>query len=439
MPTSPPTRKRAPFERLPSELVHHILEYHWPPIRRGQPTASYAGLRMRLAWIASLAHLSRAWPAVIYPVLYRTVALVTNNAADRFLRTLERRAPRVSGFVQEIILPGWTAVNPDSQPGGPPQKVYRRIVQRCVNLRVVAVRSDYVANVIATPGAWKNDVEYFAVLSEPSRSTLDIQLSLFPRLRRLMITGPEKGWALDCTLPCISGTRLQELVLRRLILPSEQFQELLRGLCPSLKSLSCTRVLVQESLQPGPMYMTLSPTHWTLPLSETLTDLRLAGSYYIDATGMRHMVTLKTLSLDVSSLSEGPLGAEFFPDSLEHVTFTSGMRQNAMTGIVYCSPWTYARRACEVMALRQPNLKSVTLDVNVFNSNAVPTFTIIAFMLKELASSRGITFNLNLDVLFYNNGDSFQWSWPPSSPRVSTLQRVSSTVRAAAKRLVPRK
>lgn len=63
------------------------------------------------------------------------------------------------------------------------------------------------------------------------------------------------------------------------------------------------------------------------------------------------------------------------------------------------------------------NHKSVAIVLDVYQQRSVRSLTLIVFMLKYLASERGLVFELNLNVKFFRGGDSFQWPWPPCSGR----------------------
>ena len=80
------------LESLPDELLQRVIAMNFAPMADASPAGThsdYPSLK-RAAWTASMARVSRRWPRVVYPVLYRTVCLLTRSSAERFLRALER-------------------------------------------------------------------------------------------------------------------------------------------------------------------------------------------------------------------------------------------------------------------------------------------------------------------------------------------------------------
>lgn len=419
--------RQASVEALPTEIIQHVLASTFD-VRRVQSDYGEK-TKMRYAWLAAMARVSRAWPPMVYPVLYRNVGLLTRGAAERFLATLERHAPQLAPLVLQLVLPGLTTIDRALHGTwrGPAPDVYRRISRLCPNVRAVSVVHKYLDTVLGD-ATWRETLERLHLFLTHD----DFLVPAFPGLRILLLAGPVQGLRIGGPIGLGACDRLETLKLHNIALGAGALQQLLAQLRPTLRALECKRVLVRAAAA-GPL---VSPAEWTAPVQYTLATLSLAGCARVGT--LRHMTALKRLVLDVASLPDR-LDAAFLPEGVEEVTLTTAASHSDVTGSAPqpapVSEWEYARRAREIIVLdaaARPHLRRVIVDVAVHRPRAMATFSLAAFLLKDLARERGMTFELHLDIKFYCNGDSFQWVWPPPT----ALQRISVAFQSNALRLL---
>lgn len=431
------TARHAPtIESLATETMQHILLFAFSPFTLPKGTTDYA-LMKRYAWFASVARISRSWPAVVYPLLYKSVVLLTNRAAGRFLRTL-RHASTLRAVVRILVLPGWTGVDLEIHKtwSGPRQSVYRDIARLCTEVRTIAVGNAYRETVLSSKAPWIDDVKDLRIMT----ITGDCTVPRLPSLRILRLYGPQKALLTSGRIDFGPVGNLETLQLRSMVFGRTHHEAVL-SLCTNLTTLMCTRVLVR-TLPTGPPVF-VSPSEWTMPLRRTLTTLSLSGCSPVRT--LRELKMLTTLYVDIAALPTTSVmeGGAWLPESLVEVTITTAASQNLQMRIpptLSFSPWVYARRAWEVIQSDEtllPQLKIIRLHVDVYRESSIRTFTFCSFLLRELAQDRDRAFEMSLDVKFYRDGDSFDWSWPKFElpPRPSPLKRLSALLKGKNRQL----
>ncbi|KZV85482.1 hypothetical protein EXIGLDRAFT_775534 [Exidia glandulosa HHB12029] len=431
------TARHAPtIESLATETMQHILLFAFSPFTLPKGTTDYA-LMKRYAWFASMARISRSWPAAVYPLLYKSVVLLTNRAASRFLRTL-RHEPTLRAVVRVLVLPGWTGVDLEIHKtwSGPRQSVYRDIARLCTDVRTLAVGNAYRETVLSSKAPWINDIKDLRI--NIMTITGDCTVPRLPSLRILRLYGPNKALLTSVRVDFGPVGNLESLHLRSMVFGRTHYEAVL-SLCTSLTTLMCTRVLVR-TLPTGPPVF-VSPSEWTLPLRRTLTTLSLSGCSPVRT--LRELKMLTTLYVDIAALptASGMEGGAWLPESLVEVTITTAASQNLQMKVASLfSPWDYARRAWEVIqsdSTRLPRLRTIRLQVDVYRESSIRTFTLCSFVLRQLAQDRDRAFEMNLNIKFYRDGDSFDWPWPKFErpPRPSPLRRLSALLKGKNRQL----
>lgn len=369
---------------------------------------------MRMAWLASLARTSRRWPAAVYSVLYRLVIVLGRIESQRLVRTLEA-APDVGQLVRTIILPGRTAVA--SSDWEPSPEVYRRILRCCTGLERPIISNAYNASVVMHADApWKQTVTDLAIYYVDG----DCPMPYIPQLKRLRISGPRGELLGSAGVDFRPNRNLELLDFSHILMSEQSVRAILACFQKTLKTLRCTRLLAQtmQSIATGSWNTVVaSPSDWLLPVRRALTELRLAGCGRVKT--LRDLENLQTLSIDLASLpTRIDPNSSFLPRSIRTVVILTAMSLTSGEPIardVRGTPWDYAQRPWDIVKLHDacPNLKTVTVSVDLTREVSIYKFTIIAFMIKPLAELRGVEVNFDLNVKFFRNGDSFNWTRPP--------------------------
>lgn len=395
-----PKQKSTPGT-LPGELLLAIFSHLEQNTRfstshrndtRGQP-------------LVSVVLVCAPWAEAGLEILYRTVRLGTKVAYTRFGEVLAERKD-LAERVLSLEFPHCTWESKHLEPvyfwsrfrRSPPEDLARsftEIVKMCPNLQRLCIPSVHLSH----------DPEVKAIL----RSLVHVQFEtcvcvwrptdhfqLLDNLQELSIATIQEGnmvwlgWNLNLPNPAIRLSCVTHIRLKNTILWVDLFGELLRVVQSTLKQLE-----VYNDHRPGGSANT-AIWETARPLADTLEELHIVHGPDVRDLSFLTSCTRATISADHLELEPD------LPVNLQSLTITYVGSSMPSFGANNSSVFNTCAHLLNIMRgpvfAKIPELKNLTICVEVEAYSELRDWRLAAFCLKEIGSTRGLALQINLQI-----------------------------------------